>query len=95
MKRDRSQQENAAEPVEVKNNTAPVNGYDAYFGTYTTDEIAGTITTLIEGSISPDNIGKTFVRAARVTGNELLIQLETTTIDGTATTRTNTFSRIG
>jgi hypothetical protein len=95
MKRDRSQQENTSQPVEAKNNTAPVNGYDAYFGTYTTDEIAGTITTLIEGSISPDNVGKTFVRAARVTGNDLIIQLETTTVDGRAITRTNTFSRVG
>jgi hypothetical protein len=94
MKRDRSQQGNAPLPVQAKNNTAPVNGYDAYFGTYTTDEIAGTITTLIEGSISPDNVGKTFVRAARVTDNDLIIQLETTTIDGTAITRTNTFSLI-
>jgi len=95
MKRDRSQLENVPQAVQVKNNTAPVNGYDAYFGTYTTDENAGTITTLIEGSISPDNIGKTFVRSARVTGNDLIIQLETTTIDGTAVTRTNTFSRVG
>lgn len=93
MKRDRSQ--SAVQPVQAKNNTVPINGYDAYFGTYTTDEEAGTIATLIEGSISPDNIGKTFVRTARVTGNDLIIQLETTTVDGTAVTRTNTFSRVG
>jgi hypothetical protein len=31
----------------------------------------------------------------RVVDNELIIQLHTTAIDGTAITRTNTFSRIG
>src|ERR1700719_4339421 len=39
IKRDRSEQENAPQPVQAKNNTAPLNGYDAYFATYTTDEI--------------------------------------------------------
>jgi hypothetical protein len=95
MKRDRSKQENAPQPVQAKNNTVAVDGYDAYFGTYSTDESAGTITTLIEGSISPANVGKTYVRTVRVTGSELIIQLETTTIDGIAVTRTNTFSRVG
>jgi hypothetical protein len=68
---------------------------DAYFGTYSVDETAGTIATHLEGSISPINMGKTFVREARVVGNELIIQLKTTAVDGTTITRTNTFSRVG
>ena len=95
MKRDRSHQENVVQRVEANNNTVAVYGYDAYFGTYTIDEIAGTLTTHLEGSISPANLGNTYIRAARVVGNELIIQLETTAVDGTAITRTNTFSRIG
>lgn len=95
MKRDRSRPENAPQPVSAKNNTVAVDGYDAYFGTYSADESAGTIATHIDGSISLGNIGKIFVRTVRVVGNELIIQLETTTIDGTAITRTNTFSRVG
>jgi lipocalin-like protein len=95
MKRDRSQQENVAQPVQAKNNTIAVNGYDAYFGTYTVDEIAGTLTTHLEGSISPANVGKIYIRNVRVLDNELVIQLPTTAVDGTAVTRTNTFSRIG
>jgi Lipocalin-like domain len=94
MKRDRSRAENVPQPVQVKNNTVAVNGYDAYFGTYSTDEIAGTLTTHLEGSISPVNVGRTYVRNVRVAENELIIQLETATVDGTAITRTNTFSRI-
>src|SRR5262249_27143385 len=51
MKRDRSQQEDVLQLVQAKNNTARLNGYDAYFGTYTVDEIEGTLSTHLEGSI--------------------------------------------
>ena len=97
MKRDRSSQESLPRRVQVQatNNTVAVNGYDAYFGTYSIDEHAGTLTTHFEGSISPANVGNTFVRDVRVVGNELIVQLHTATIDGTPITRTNTFSRIG
>ena len=95
MKRDRSDQESVPPRAQSKNNTAAVNGYDAYFGTYSVDEVAGTLTTHLEGSISPANVGSTYVRDVRVVGNELIVQLHTTAVDGTAITRTNTFSRIG
>ena len=95
MKRDRSRVENVPQPVQVKNNTVAVSGYQAYFGTYSIDEIAGTLTTHLEGSISPADVDSTYIRDVRVVDNELIIQLETTAADGTAITRTNTFSRIG
>ena len=95
MKRDRSGPENVLQRAQAENNTAGINGYDGYFGTYTIDEDAGTLTTLLEGSISPANVGATYVRDARVVDNELIIQLRTTAVDGTAITRTNTFSRLG
>ena len=95
MKRDRSRQENMLHRVQAENNTVGVDGYDAYFGTYSIDEIAGTLTTHLEGSISPANIGATYIRDARVVGDELFIRLQTSALDGTAITRTNTFSRIG
>ena len=95
MKRDRSEPENVLQRAQAENNTAGINGYDAYFGTYTIDGDAGTLTTRLEGSISSANIGATYVRDARVVDNELIIQLRTTAVDGTAIMRTNTFSRIG
>jgi hypothetical protein len=95
MKRDRSDEESMPQRLQAKNNTAAVNGYDAYFGTYSVDEATGTIATRVEGSISPVNIGKTYVRDVRVVSNELLIQLKTTAIGDIAITRTNTFYRIG
>lgn len=93
MKRHRSGLETALQPVDAKNNTARVNGYDAYFGTYAVDEIKGRLTTRLDGAISPANIGDTYVRDVRVVGDELIVQLQTTTLDGTPVTRTNTFSR--
>src|ERR1700726_509369 len=95
MKRDRSREENVPLPVQGKNNTLAVNGYDAYFGTYTVDEVAGTLTTRLQGSISAANVGNTYVRNVRVLDNELIIQLDTTAADGAPITRTNTFSRMG
>jgi Lipocalin-like domain len=95
MKRDRSDEEDVPQRVQAKNNTAAVNGYDAYFGTYSVDETAGNLATHLEGSISSVNIGKTYIRDVRVVNNELIVQLKTTSVDGVAITRTNTFSRVG
>ena len=94
MKRNRSGQETALQPVDAKNNTARVNGYDAYFGTYAVDEIKGILTTRLEGAIFPANLGDIYVRDVRVVGDELIVQLQTTTLEGTPITRTNTFSRM-
>jgi hypothetical protein len=94
MKRDRSHEANTTQRIQTKNNTAAINGYDAYFGTYRTDQAAGTLTTDIEGSIYPDDIGSSYVRKVWVLGDELIVRLETTAIDGTPVTRTNTFSRL-
>jgi Lipocalin-like domain len=94
MKRDRSGQEIVLQPVGVKNNTARVNGYDAYFGVYTVDEIKGTLSTRLEGAISPANVGDTYVRDVRIVDDELIVRLQTTTLDGIPITRTNTFSRL-
>ncbi len=93
MKRERSGNEENVQRAQARNNSAGVNGYDAYFGTYALDETAATLTTLIEGSVSPDNIGNKYTRDIRIAGNTLIIRLGTTAVDGTDVTRTNTFSR--
>lgn len=94
MKRDRPVQDSVTQPGSGKNNSSAVNGYDAYFGTYGLDEKEGTLTVHLEGSISPANIGSTFVRDIRVQDHELIIQLPTTAVDGSAITRTLVFSRL-
>ena len=77
------------------NNSAAVDGYDAYFGRYTLDPAAGTITLTIEGSVGAANVGKSFVRDVRVLDGRLVIQLGTTTPTGVAVTRRLTFYPAG
>jgi len=83
----------AAPAVSGPNNSGAVNGYDAYFGTYTIDTAAGTVTVQLDGALSPANIGQAFVRDIRVVGERLWIQLKTKAVDGTPITRTLTFGR--
>lgn len=82
-------------PSAGTNNSRAVDGYDAYFGTYTVDAAAGTITVTLEGSVAPANVGLTLTRDVRVIGDRLLIRLATTAVDGTPITRTLTFERLG
>jgi Lipocalin-like domain len=77
------------------NNSGAVDGYDAYFGSYSLDRARGTITVQLEGALSPANIGQCFTRDIRVEDNRLTIRLATTAADGTPVTRTLTFRRAG
>jgi hypothetical protein len=94
MKRDRSGTSSLSQSVQGSNNSSAVNGYDAYFGTYTVDGATGTLKIRLDGAITPANIGSQFERHIEVRGNELTIQLATTTADGKPITRTLTFSRL-
>ena len=95
MRRDRSLAESSQRQVKSSNNSSAVDGYDAYFGIYLLDDAKGTLTVHLEGSISPSNIGSTFIRDIRVHNDELVIQLRTTTEADVSITRTLTFSRLG
>jgi len=77
----------------AKNNTQAQGGYDAYFGTYTVDDPKGTVTQELLGSLSPGNVGMVLTRGMQVTGNSLVITLETTAADGTPVVRTLTWQR--
>ncbi len=94
MRRDRSPGTQGADVAPSLNNSAAVDGYDAYFGTYVLDPAAGTIATTLEASVSPANIGKVFVRHVRAKDDELTIQLATSAADGSPVTRTLRFSRL-
>src|SRR3954470_11965503 len=52
MKRDRSQLV-ADGPGGGANNSRARGGYDAYFGTYSVDDAAGTVTQTLAGALSP------------------------------------------
>ena len=53
------------------------SGYFAYFGTYTIDEEAGTITHHIEGSWFPNLVGTDQVRLYELAGNRLSLHANT------------------
>lgn len=94
MKRDRS-----GNPVNQifysgQNNTSAVGGYDAYFGTYAVNEQTGKVAHTLIGSLSPSNIGMTFLRDLRVNDDKLMIQLDTTTPEGEPIIRTLVWKRI-
>src|SRR6266849_5267339 len=55
MKRDRTGTTNKQDPHAGQNNTTAINGYDAYFGTYTVDEKTGKVAHTLTGSITPAN----------------------------------------
>jgi hypothetical protein len=69
-----------------------VLGYDAYFGRYTVDERAGTVTHHVEGSLFPEDLGDEWVRPITIKGDTLTLSF-TSTADGSAITRTLRFRR--
>ena len=77
-----------------QNNTGSIGGYDAYFGTYEADAQTGKVAHTLIGSINPSNIGIIVYRDLRVDKDELIIQLETTTPNGEAITRTLVWKRV-
>ena len=65
-------------------------GYDSYFGRYTVDEKAGTVTHHVEGSLFPEDLGEDWVRPFTLQGDTLTLRL--TSEDGL--TRTLVFQRM-
>lgn len=82
-------------PSGASNNSRAQGGYDAYFGTYTVDDAKSTVTQHLLGALSQENVGAVLTRAMHVTGDRLVIELETTAADGTALVRTLTWQRVG
>jgi hypothetical protein len=58
-----------------KANPRVVLGYDSYFGTYTVDEKAGTVTHHVEGSLFPEDLGDDWVRPFTLEGDRLTLSL--------------------
>ena len=82
-------------PADAKDsaNARVILGYDSYFGRYTIDERAGTITHRVEGSLFPEDLGKDFVRGFTLDGDTLTLKF-TSAADGTEITRTLVFQRL-
>ena len=80
-----------ANPRDAANPRA-VLGYDAYFGKYSVDERAGTITHHVEGSLFPEDLGKSWARPFTLDGDTLTLRF-TSPAEGGDVTRTLVFRR--
>ena len=92
MRRDRSSE---GETVKAPgaNNSRAIGGYDAYFGRYTIDDDRSTVTKTLVGSLAPENVGQVLTRTRRVDGDQLTIEVATTSPDGEPATITLVWSR--
>lgn len=90
MMRD-SRKDAISRPASARDAANPriVLGYDSYFGRYTVDEKAGTVTHHVEGSLFPEDLGANWVRPFTLDGDTLTLRL--TSADGL--TRTLVFQR--
>ncbi len=68
-------------------------GYDAYFGSFTVDESAGTVTHHVQGSLFPEDLGKDFTRRFRVEGDTFELSFTSPASGGSEITRTLVFRR--
>lgn len=95
MKRDRSAMPELQPTVAAPNNSSARDGYDAYFGEYSVDDAAGTVTQRLTGALSAQNVGMVLTRGMLVTGDALTIQLETASAAGEPVVRTLRWRRVG
>lgn len=77
------------------NNSRTIGGYDAYFGLYSVDDDAGTVTQKLLGALSAENVGQVLTREMKVVGDMLTISLDTAAANGEPVTRTLAWKRVG
>jgi lipocalin-like protein len=68
-------------------------GYYAYFGTYSVDESARTVTHHIQASVRPEEVGRNYVRPFEFTGDQLVFRYPVSAADGERRTRVIIFTR--
>lgn len=81
--------------VAPTNNSRARGGYDAYFGTYVTDDASGMVTTRLVGALSREYVGQDFIRHVTVEGDTLTLRLDTQSPHGEPVVRTLTWKRAG
>jgi hypothetical protein len=74
-------------------NSGSADGYDAYFGTYSVDLAARTVTHHLVGALVPGDVGKSLVRQFQVSATELRLSFETEGSSGQPVVRTLTWRR--
>jgi hypothetical protein len=92
MRRDRSG--DVPEATAGGNNSRAVGGYDAYFGDYSVDDVAGAVTQRLTGALSAEHVGAVLTREMSVAEDRLVITLQTSQGE-VPVTRTLTWERVG
>lgn len=66
-----------ATPAVAPDKASPrvILGYDSYFGRYTVDEKAGTVTHHVQGSLYPEDLGSDWVRPFTLKGDTLMLRV--------------------
>lgn len=93
MRQGRTEPISAPLNLEDAKNPRVILGYDAYFGTYSVDEAAGTVTHRVEGSLFPEDLGKDFTRSFTIAGDTFTLAFASTSPGGASVTRTLVFRR--
>ena len=72
----RTGRKEAMSPAPSRDQAGPrvILGYDSYFGRYTVDEKAGTVTHHVEGSLFPEDLGSNWVRPFTLKGDTLTLR---------------------
>ncbi|MDQ6828174.1 MAG: lipocalin-like domain-containing protein, partial [Gemmatimonadota bacterium] len=79
----------------ASNNSAAINGYDAYFGTYVVDIRSHTVTHHFIAALNPTDVGREVTRRYRFEGDQLVLDYDTRAANGEPVTRTLRFRRVG
>ena len=95
MKRARDASATEIATQAAPNNSRAQGGYDAYFGTYTTDDTDGTVTQCLVGALSRENVGQVLTRAMTIAADELVIRVDTAASSGAPIVRTLLWRRVG
>jgi len=93
MRQGRQQALTVPEDADQAKNARIVTGYDSYFGTFTVDDAAGTVTHHVEGSLFPEDLGKDFTRRFRLDGDTFELSFTSPDAGSGAITRTLVFQR--
>ena len=97
MKRERTAA-SVAEPSQQTsggtNSSSGSGSYDAYFGTYTVDGRAGTVTHHINAALAPADVGRSLTRHFVLKGDVLTLSFQTTVHGGAVVTRVIVWRRV-
>lgn len=93
MRQGRAQAITVPANPEEATNARVVLGYDAYSGTFTVDEAAGTVTHHVESSLFPEDLGKDFIRMFKLDGDTFELSFTSPSTGGSTITRTLVFRR--